>query len=125
MVIKNGRTARVRFNKINNAVNSAPAASEEAAAAEGTDQKWETETGEWTAEEAAHMRAYSCPSCGASLIADENTAVTVCPYCSNPTVVAGQFVTKKPQFLLAKATITIRKQSITMNTLPVHSLQFL
>ena len=75
--------------------------SEEAAAAEGTDQKWETETGEWTAEEAAHMRAYSCPSCGASLIADENTAVTVCPYCSNPTVVAGQFVTKKP--LLPKA----------------------
>ena len=74
--------------------------SEQAAAAEGTDQKWETETGEWTAEEAAHMRAYSCPSCGASLIADENTAVTVCPYCSNPTVVAGQFVTKKPQFVL-------------------------
>jgi hypothetical protein len=30
MVIKNGRTVRVRFNKINNAVTSAPAASEEA-----------------------------------------------------------------------------------------------
>ena len=73
---------------------------EEAAAAEGTDQKWETDTGEWSEEEAAHMRAYSCPSCGASLIADENTAVTVCPYCNNPTVVAGQFATKKPQFVL-------------------------
>ncbi len=32
MVIKNGRTVRVRFNKINNAVTSAPAASEEAEA---------------------------------------------------------------------------------------------
>ena len=74
--------------------------SEQAAAAEGTDTKWDTDTGQWTAEEAAHMRAYSCPSCGAQLIADENTAVTVCPYCNNPTVVAGQFVTKKPQFLL-------------------------
>ena len=73
---------------------------EQAAAAEGTDQKWETDTGEWSEEEAKHMRAYSCPSCGASLIADENTAVTVCPYCNNPTVVAGQFVTKKPQFVI-------------------------
>ena len=73
---------------------------EEAAAAEGTDQKWETDTGEWTDDEASHMRAYNCPSCGAQLIADENTAVTVCPYCNNPTVVAGQFVKKKPQFVL-------------------------
>lgn len=70
------------------------------AAAQGTDQQWETEAGEWSEAEAQHMRAYSCPSCGASLIADENTAVTVCPYCNNPTVVAGQFVTKKPQFVL-------------------------
>ncbi len=74
--------------------------SEQAAAAEGTDTRWDTDTGQWSEEEAKHMRAYSCPSCGAQLIADENTAVTVCPYCNNPTVVAGQFVTKKPQFLL-------------------------
>ena len=26
------------------------------------------------------MRAYSCPSCGAELICDENTAATSCPY---------------------------------------------
>ena len=37
------------------------------------------------------MRAYSCPSCGAELICDENTAATSCPYCGNPTVVPGQF----------------------------------
>ena len=47
----------------------------------------------------AHASIY-CPSCGAQLIADENTAVTVCPYCNNPTVVAGQFKTKKPQFVI-------------------------
>jgi DNA-directed RNA polymerase subunit RPC12/RpoP len=74
--------------------------SEIAAAAEGTDTRWETDTNEWSSEEAAHLRAYNCPSCGAQLIADENTAVTVCPYCNNPTVVAGQFVSKKPQFVL-------------------------
>ena len=37
------------------------------------------------------MRAYGCPSCGAELICDENTAATSCPYCGNPTVVPGQF----------------------------------
>ena len=74
--------------------------SELAAASGGTDTQWATDTGDWSEEEAAHMRAYSCPSCGAQLIADENTAVTICPYCNNPTVVAGQFVTKKPQYLL-------------------------
>ena len=71
-----------------------------AAAEAGTDQQWATDTGEWSEDEAAHMRAYSCPSCGAQLIADENTAVTVCPYCNNPTIVAGQFVSKKPHFVL-------------------------
>ena len=74
--------------------------SEQAAAEQGTDTRWETDTQDWSPEEAQHMRAYNCPSCGAQLIADENTAVTVCPYCNNPTVVAGQFKTKKPQFVI-------------------------
>lgn len=46
---------------------------------------------QWSEEEAQHMRAYSCPSCGAQLICDENTAATSCPYCGNPTVVPAQF----------------------------------
>lgn len=41
--------------------------------------------------EAADMRAYTCPSCGAELICQETTAATACPYCGNPTVVPGQF----------------------------------
>ena len=45
---------------------------------------------EW-GEDGESMRAYSCPSCGADLICDENTAATSCPYCGNPTVVPGQF----------------------------------
>ena len=45
----------------------------------------------WDAEEAAGMKTYNCPSCGAELICDATTAATSCPYCGNPTVVPGQF----------------------------------
>ena len=62
-----------------------------AAAAAGTDLSESNDTVQWSEEEAAHMRAYSCPSCGAQLICDENTAATSCPYCGNPTVVPAQF----------------------------------
>ncbi len=43
---------------------------------------------QWTA--ADGMKSYSCPSCGAELICDENTVATSCPYCGNPTVIPGQ-----------------------------------
>ena len=47
------------------------------------------------------MTAYNCPSCGAELICDENTAATNCPYCGNPAVVPGQFSgSLKPDFIL-------------------------
>ena len=52
-------------------------------------------------EGAEHMRAYSCPSCGAELICDDTTAATSCPYCGNPTVVPGQFAgTKRPDYVI-------------------------
>lgn len=63
----------------------------EAAAEAGTSLSESNETVQWSEEEASHMRAYSCPSCGAQLICDENTAASSCPYCGNPTVVPAQF----------------------------------
>ena len=42
-------------------------------------------------EEGAHLKTYSCPSCGAELICDEATAATSCPYCGNNTIIPGQF----------------------------------
>lgn len=42
-------------------------------------------------EDAAHMRAYLCPSCGAELVCEETTVATSCPYCGNPSIVPGQF----------------------------------
>lgn len=69
------------------------AGKEQAAAAAGAQPQWDLAMAgaEWNEEEAAHMRAYSCPSCGAQLICDDTTAATSCPYCNNPTVVPGQF----------------------------------
>ena len=55
----------------------------------------------WSENEAAGLRSYSCPSCGAELICDASTAATSCPYCGNPTVVPGQFSgALKPDFVL-------------------------
>lgn len=48
------------------------------------------ETLQWSEDEAKQLRAYSCPSCGAQLIMDLNTAATSCPYCTNPTIVPSQ-----------------------------------
>ena len=55
---------------------------------------------EWGAE-GDFMRAYSCPSCSAELICDENTAATSCPYCGNPTVIPRQFAGQlRPNFII-------------------------
>jgi DNA-directed RNA polymerase subunit RPC12/RpoP len=66
---------------------------EQAAASAGTEPQWDMSMvgGGWSAEEAANMRGYKCPSCSAEIICDANTAATSCPYCNNPTVVPGQF----------------------------------
>lgn len=89
---------------------------EKAAAAQQTEEKTgagqrtqSADSGEWDTTgfsedwgaEGDGMRAYSCPSCGAELICDENTAATSCPYCGNPTVVPGQFSGQlRPDFVV-------------------------
>ena len=73
----------------------------EQAAAQGTSIQSSIDTLQWSEEEKQHLRAYSCPSCGAQLICDENTAATSCPYCGNPTVVPAQFEgALKPDYLI-------------------------
>ena len=59
----------------------------------------EADGGSWDAaavqdswgEDCAHLKTYSCPSCGAELICDEAAAATSCPYCGNNTIIPGQF----------------------------------
>ena len=74
---------------------------QQAAANAAGEPEWDFTMEGWSEEEAAHMRAYNCPSCGAQIICDETTAATSCPYCSNPTVVPGQFSGMlKPDFVV-------------------------
>jgi DNA-directed RNA polymerase subunit RPC12/RpoP len=41
----------------------------------------------FSTDETQGLVAYSCSSCGAELLCDTTTAVAMCPYCSNPTIV--------------------------------------
>ena len=63
---------------------------------------WDTsDLGSDWGQDAAGMKSYSCPSCGAELICDESTAATACPYCGNPSIVPGQFSgSLKPDYVL-------------------------
>ena len=74
---------------------------ENLAVSEADKSEWEFSMDEWSEEEAAHMQAYTCPSCGAQIICDDTTVATSCPYCNNPTVVPGQFSGMlKPDFVI-------------------------
>ncbi len=55
----------------------------------------------WTEAEANGLKVYNCPSCGAEIICDQNTAATSCVYCGNPSVVPGQLSGGlKPDFVI-------------------------
>ena len=41
-------------------------------------------------EQESRMALYTCPSCGAEVVADETTAATFCYYCHNPVVLSGR-----------------------------------
>ena len=64
----------------------------EAAATENTvEEQWETDfQQQWTEEETAGMRSYSCPSCGGEILLEDTAAASFCPYCDNPTIVPAQ-----------------------------------
>lgn len=71
-------------------------AAKEAAAAkaqQAKEAKWDTAGAgdEWAQEEVAQMKAFTCSSCGAQLVCDENTMATECCYCGNPTMLPSRF----------------------------------
>ena len=74
----------------------------QAAESAGVEPQWDINmTNTFSAEEAAYMRGYSCPSCAAEIICEYTTAATSCPYCGNPTIVPGQFSDQlKPDYLI-------------------------
>ena len=67
------------------------------------DAKWETEKAgkEWSVDEEKLLRAFTCSSCGAEIVCDENTMATECVYCGNPTMVAARYSGMlKPDYII-------------------------
>lgn len=67
------------------------------------ESKWDTKNagGEWSEDETARLKAFSCSSCGAELVCDENTMATECCYCGNPTMLPSRFTnTLKPDYVI-------------------------
>ncbi len=65
--------------------------------------KWHTEEAgsQWSEEELKHMQAFTCSSCGAEIVCDENTMATECCYCGNPTMLPSRFSGMlKPDFVI-------------------------
>ncbi len=52
--------------------------------------KKEAETQKTHTKEAEDGVVYQCPSCGAEIVTDQNTAATFCYYCHNPVVLQGR-----------------------------------
>ncbi|GAA6391570.1 hypothetical protein [Megasphaera sp.] len=65
--------------------------------------KWQTEKAgnEWSDEEAARLKGYTCSSCGAEIVCDDNTMATECCYCGNPTLIPSRFSGMlRPDFII-------------------------
>ena len=67
------------------------------------DAKWKTDEAgkEWDVDEEQLLRAFTCSSCGAEIVCDENTMATECVYCGNPTMVPARFSGMlKPDYII-------------------------
>ena len=55
------------------------------------DMRWDKAEGSiWQEGEEQGLSTYHCESCGGEIVADENTAASVCPFCGNPVVMTGK-----------------------------------
>ncbi|MFQ9401559.1 MAG: hypothetical protein ACLR1D_04260 [Dialister sp.] len=56
-------------------------------------KKWDTKKAgkDWSEEEEKMLRAFTCSSCGAEIVCDENTIATECCYCGNPTMISQRY----------------------------------
>ncbi|MBQ2101691.1 MAG: hypothetical protein II477_11595 [Lachnospiraceae bacterium] len=64
-------------------------AKEEMAA--GSEMNWQSSSSSMITDLDGRITGYSCPACGAEMVADENTAATECPYCGNFSIIKTQF----------------------------------
>ncbi len=63
----------------------------EAQSASSSDMTWVSDAPAEIRDESGKLTGYSCPSCGAEIVASENTAATECPYCGNKAIIQTAF----------------------------------
>ena len=63
---------------------------------------WEkSEAQQWSTDEESSLRSFQCPSCAGTILTDDVTAATFCPYCDNPTILPSRLNgTNKPDGVL-------------------------
>lgn len=71
--------------------NKQEALANKAAAAQEGGWKTDEAGSEWGEQETDTMKAFTCESCGAEIVSDENTIATECCYCGNPTMLPERF----------------------------------
>ncbi len=69
--------------------------------AKQAEAKQESDAQQADADDKGEMKLYSCPSCGAEIVADATTAATFCFYCHSPVVLTGKLAGKyKPDKMI-------------------------
>lgn len=63
----------------------------EALDAASSDMTWTTSQQAMITDEDGSISGYLCPSCGAEMVAGDNTAATECPYCGNQAIIPQSF----------------------------------
>ncbi|MBE5864206.1 MAG: hypothetical protein E7295_15405 [Lachnospiraceae bacterium] len=57
----------------------------------GSNMEWSSSASSVITGQDGKIEGYSCPACGAQMVADENTAATECPYCGNFSIIKTSF----------------------------------
>lgn len=57
----------------------------------GNDMTWSSSESALITDEDGKVQGYLCPSCGAEMVANDNTAATECPYCGNQAIIPKSF----------------------------------
>lgn len=64
------------------------------------------------------LNEYNCPSCGATVLADENTTADFCAYCGNPVILKGRMTGEiKPDLIIPFKVTKVQAQDILRNYL--------
>lgn len=88
-----GETQQMKCEYCDNTfdIDTLRACAEEEATLSSSEVHWEQEEKpQWSESDQDHIRSFLCEACGGSLITDDHTAATFCPYCGNAAILPGR-----------------------------------